>query len=155
MTSSFISRDATTLVTGLVAGALLCYQFMGGNKKQPVIRAPGLKAWRMSKWVKHNGILRTQGLCGDFSKMPSSTAQQTAEALKKLDGILQEAGLSRKHLIAVTIFISDIRKENFEEMNSVYDKWVDPEGLPTRLCVQAKIGHGAAVEFRAEAYCED
>ena len=40
-------------------------------------------------------------------------------------------------------------------MNSVYDKWIDPEALPTRLCVQAKMGHGAAVEIRAEAYCED
>lgn len=107
----------------------------------------------MSKWIKHNGILRTQGLCGDFSKIPgSSTAQQTAEALDKLDGILKDAGITRRHLLAITIYIADISPENFEEMNSVYDKWVDPEGLPTRLCVQAKIGHGAAVEFRAEAY---
>ena len=121
----------------------------------PPIRAPGIKAWRMSKWVKYGGILRTQGLCGDFSKMPSSTAQQTAEALQKLDGILEEAGLKRKNLIAITIYIADISPENFEEMNSVYDKWVDPEGLPTRLCVQAKMGHGAAVEIRAEAYCEN
>ena len=109
----------------------------------------------MSKWVKYGGILRTQGLCGDFSKMPSSTAQQTAEALEKLDGILEEAGLKRKNLIAITIYIADISPENFEEMNNVYDKWVDPEGLPTRLCVQAKMGHGAAVEIRAEAYCEN
>eukprot|EP00586_Coscinodiscus_wailesii_P021003 CAMPEP_0172495814 /NCGR_PEP_ID=MMETSP1066-20121228/78012_1 /TAXON_ID=671091 /ORGANISM="Coscinodiscus wailesii, Strain CCMP2513" /LENGTH=123 /DNA_ID=CAMNT_0013267763 /DNA_START=168 /DNA_END=539 /DNA_ORIENTATION=- len=117
------------------------------------IRAPGIKAWRMSKWVKHGGILRTQGLCGDFAKMPSSTAQQTEEALQKLDDILKEAGLQRKNLIAITIYIADISPENFEEMNGVYDKWVDPEGLPTRLCVQAKMGHGAAVEIRAEAYC--
>jgi enamine deaminase RidA (YjgF/YER057c/UK114 family) len=87
--------------------------------------------------------------------MPSSTAQQTAEALEKLDGILKDAGLQRKNLISVTIYIADISTENFEEMNGVYDKWVDPEGLPTRLCVQAKMGHGAAVEIRAEAYCED
>jgi enamine deaminase RidA (YjgF/YER057c/UK114 family) len=62
---------------------------------------------------------RTQGLCGDFSKMPSSTAQQTTEALGKLDDILKEAGLQRKNLIAITIYIADISPENFEEMNSV------------------------------------
>jgi len=118
------------------------------------IRAPGIKAWRMSKWVKHGGILRTQGLCGDFGKMPSSTAQQTAEALQKLDDILTDAGLGRKNLLAVTIYIADISPDNFDEMNSVYDEWVDPDGLPTRLCVQAKMGHGAAVEIRAEAYCD-
>jgi enamine deaminase RidA (YjgF/YER057c/UK114 family) len=105
----------------------------------------------MSKWVKHNGIIRTQGLCGDFINFPSSTAQQTAEALEKLDGILTEARLQWKHLVAITIYIANISEENFEEMNGVYDKWVDPEGLPTRLCVEAKMGHGAGVKIRAEA----
>jgi enamine deaminase RidA (YjgF/YER057c/UK114 family) len=138
------------MLAGLSMGAslLLLWNYW---RKDP-LRAPGNKAWRMSKWIKHKGILRTQGLCGDFSNMPSSTAQQTTEALKKLDGILKDAGITRRHLLAITIFIADISHDNFEEMNSVYDKWVDPEGLPTRLCVQAKMGHGAAVEFRAEAY---
>jgi len=84
--------------------------------------------------------------------MPSTTAQQTTEALEKLDGILNDAGITRRHLLAITIYIADISPTNFEEMNSVYDKWVDPEGLPTRLCVEAKMGHGAAVEIRAEAW---
>ena len=152
------SRETTLVVGGglLIAVALSSLlesrRSIGAKKLPPPVRARGIKAWRMSKWVKHNGILRTQGLCGDFSKMPSSTSQQTAEALEKLDGILKEAGLTRKHLIAITIYIADISPENFEEMNKVYDAWVDPEGLPTRLCVQAKMGHGAAVEIRAEAY---
>lgn len=160
MASSNTSNSATTAVVGaFLGGAALAaaflssfYQGTNSTNKQEPERAPGIKAWRMSKWIKHGGILRTQGLCGDFSKMPSSTAQQTAEALEKLDGILKDAGLKRKNLIAITIYIADISPENFEAMNSVYDKWVDPEGLPTRLCVQAKMGHGAAVEFRAEAY---
>lgn len=120
------------------------------------IRAPGGKAWRMSKWVKHNGILRTQGLVGDFGKIPgSSTAQQTEEALAKLDDILQQAGVTRSHLLSVTIFIADISDKNFDEMNSVYDKWVDQKGLPTRICVEAKLGLGFEIEIQAEAYCED
>lgn len=154
-------NSSTTALGGFLAGALLAsiVQLAKQRSSKPSfaqpIRGPGIKAWRMSKWVKYGGILRTQGLCGDFSKMPSSTAQQTTEALGKLDDILKEAGLQRKNLIAITIYIADISPENFEEMNSVYDKWVDPEGLPTRLCVQAKMGHGAAVEIRAEAYYED
>jgi enamine deaminase RidA (YjgF/YER057c/UK114 family) len=142
------------MTTAVLAGFSMGVSLLLWNswRQDPPIRAPGLKAWRMSKWIKHNGILRTQGLCGDFSNMPSSTAQQTREALKKLDGILKDAGITRRHLLAITIFIADISHDNFEEMNSVYDKWVDPEGLPTRLCVQAKMGHRAAVEFRAEAY---
>lgn len=152
-----MSREVTTMTTAVLAGfsigAVSLALWNSWRQSRPPARSPGMKAWRMSKWIKHNGILRTQGLCGDFSKIPgSSTAQQTAEALDKLDGILKDAGITRRHLLAITIYIADISPENFEEMNSVYDKWVDPEGLPTRLCVQAKIGHGAAVEFRAEAY---
>ena len=144
---------------GVVAGALLTYTHMGmlkasSTKKKSPVRAPGNKPWRMSKWIKHGGILRTQGLCGDFSKMPgSSVAQQTAETLEKLDEILKLAGTERKNLLAITIYLNDM--EDFDEMNSVYDKWVDQAGLPTRLCVQAAIGHGAKIEIRAEAYYEE
>jgi len=142
---------------GLVAGALLTYSHIGmikavASKKKKVVRAPGNKAWRMSKWVKCGGVVRTQGLCGDFSKMPgSSVGQQTEEALAALDAILKDAGVERKDLIAITIFIADY-KNDFEEMNKVYDAWVDKAGLPTRLCVQAGMGV-AKVEVRAEAYC--
>mmetsp|Transcript_44678 Transcript_44678/g.54082 ORF Transcript_44678/g.54082 Transcript_44678/m.54082 type:complete len:156 (+) Transcript_44678:84-551(+) len=154
----FSNNNGTAITSAFIGGAALSaliFHVADIKSMSPSspIRAPGIKAWRMSKWVKHGGILRTQGLCGDFAKMPSSTAQQTEEALQKLDDILKEAGLQRKNLIAITIYIADISPENFEEMNGVYDKWVDPEGLPTRLCVQAKMGHGAAVEIRAEAYC--
>ena len=153
------NSNATATAALIISGAILCALISPKNvtatKQQfpPPIRAPGIKAWRMSKYVIYGGVLRTQGLCGDFTKMPSGTAQQTAESLEKLDGILIEAGLARKNIIAITIYIADISPENFEEMNQVYDKWVDPEGLPTRLCVQAKMGHNAAVEIRAEAFC--
>lgn len=144
---------------GLIAGALLTYAHVGllkssSEKKEAPVRAPGNKAWRMSKWVKYKGVLRTQGLCGDFSKMPqSSVAQQTEEALEKLDEILKLAGTERKNLLAITIYLADM--QYFDEMNSVYDKWVDQAGLPTRLCVQAAIGHDAKIEIRAEAYYEE
>ena len=147
---------------GLAAGAVLTYTHIGmihqtlspKKRNKKTIRAPGNKAWRMSKWIKHGGILRTQGLCGDFSKMPgSSVAQQTEETLVKLDEILKLGGVERKNLLAITIFLADMK--DFDEMNSVYDKWVDPAGLPTRLCVQAAIGHQAKVEIRAEAYYDE
>lgn len=140
---------SAAILAGACIGSSLTFWLANRRGRKPE-RAPGIKAWRMSKWIKHNGILRTQGLCGDFSNMPSSTAQQTTEALDKLDGILKDVGIPRSNLLAITIFIADM--STFDEMNSVYDQWVDPIGLPTRLCVQATMGHGAAVEFRAEAY---
>lgn len=152
-------ESATTLTIGLVAGALLGASVViaaASKRTKPPFRAPGGKAWRMSKFVKHGGIIRTQGLVGDLSKVPgSSTAQQTAEALAKLDDILKEAGVTRHHLLSVTIFIADISKKNFEEMNSVYDEWVDKQGLPTRICVEANLGPGFEIEIQAEAYYDE
>lgn len=150
--------DSQGFWLGLVAGALLTYSHIGmitqlkSKNKKKLVRAPGNKAWRMSKWVKCGGVVRTQGIVGDVSKMPgSSVGQQTEEALATLDAILKDAGVERKDLIAITIFIADY-KNDFEEMNKVYDAWVDKAGLPTRLCVQAGMG-GCKVEIRAEAYC--
>jgi enamine deaminase RidA (YjgF/YER057c/UK114 family) len=157
-------ESTTTLSVGLAAGALLALFVMHRTSKQnkpPPVRSPGSKPWRMSQWVRHNGILRTQGLVGDFAKIPgSSTAEQTAEALGKLDDILQQAGLERRHLLSVTIFIADYDK-NFDEMNAVCDKWIaekkgegDDEGSPTRICVQAYLGKGFEIELQAEAHYE-
>jgi enamine deaminase RidA (YjgF/YER057c/UK114 family) len=147
-----LMREAALLAIGVCAG-LLCAPRLAKRHALP-IRAPGIKAWRMSKWVKWGGVLRTQGLCGDLAKAATtSTAQQTTEALAKLDAILADAGLTRANLLAMTIYIRDISPENFEAMNAVYDQWIDPEHKPTRLCVQAVMGHEAKVEIRAEAYC--
>mmetsp|Transcript_68152 Transcript_68152/g.154183 ORF Transcript_68152/g.154183 Transcript_68152/m.154183 type:complete len:151 (-) Transcript_68152:242-694(-) len=147
---SLQTRDISLLATGLLCGLLLSPLFQSRMQQAP-IRAPGVKEWRMSKWIKHGGVIRTQGIVGDLTKAAtSSVTQQTAEALGKLDDILAAAGVARANLLSVTVFLTDISK--FDEMNEVYDKWVDPAGLPTRLCVQAKIGHGAALEIRAEAY---
>ena len=150
------SRDVTLFSLGVLAAAVGLQIVAAMSKKgPPPIREPGVKAWRMSKFVKHGGIVRTQGICGDFKNMPSSTAVQTKEALDKLDAILIKAGVTRAHLLSITIFIADISPANFDEMNEVYDKWIDPDNKPTRLCVQAGINHGAAVEFRAEAYYDE
>mmetsp|Transcript_44672 Transcript_44672/g.121722 ORF Transcript_44672/g.121722 Transcript_44672/m.121722 type:complete len:153 (-) Transcript_44672:198-656(-) len=143
-------RDFVLIAAGLIAGVLIARP-KGLIAIAPPVRAPGVKAWRMSKWIKHAGVLRTQGIVGDLSQVKkSSITQQTTEALAKLDEILEAAGLTRAHLIAITIYLADIDRD-FDAMNEVYDSYVDPVGLPTRLCVQAKIGHGAKIEIRAEA----
>ena len=79
-------REAALLAIGVCAG-LLCAPRLAKRHALP-IRAPGITAWRMSKWVKWGGVLRTQGLCGDLAKAATtSTAQQTTEALAKLDAM--------------------------------------------------------------------
>lgn len=150
-------ETATALSLGIVMGSVLA-SVVGAvvtKRKPPPFRVPGFKDWRMSKWIKHDGILRTQGLVGDATKVPgSSTAQQTREALAKLDAILNEAKVPRKNLMAVRIYVAEYNPDNLKEMNDVYDAWVDPEGLPTRICVAAGMGN-FAVEIQAEAYYDE
>jgi len=149
------NRDTVTVTAvslGALAGATLLHVYHSYKSKK-IERAPGGKPWRMSKWVKHNGVLRTQGLVGDFDKIKSSsTAQQTAQALAKLDDILEEAGITRSHLLSVRIYLADLSDDNFKAMNDVYDKWVSQDGLPVRICVQAYLGEHFEIELQAEAY---
>lgn len=155
-------ETATALSIGIVLGTVVSSRMISAlvipkakPPPPPPVRVPGFKGWRMSKWIKHDGILRTQGLVGDASKVPgSSTAQQMEEALAKLDAILNEANVPRKNLLSVRIYVAKYTPDNLKEMNDVYDKWVDPEGLPTRICVEAGIGD-FAVEIQAEAYYDE
>ena len=102
------------------------------------------------------GVLASSaGRDADEARGKLKKKRATTVLAAKLDAILTDAGVTRAHLIAVTIFIADISQANFDEMNSIYDAWIDPQSKPTRLCVQAQIGHGAAVEIRAEAACCD
>ena len=112
-----------------------------------ITRAPGFKAWRMSKWIKHNGRVETQGLVGTDNN--GTVGEQTAQALERLGAILDEAGSSKNQLLSVTIYLKDLDRD-FEGMNAVYDAWLGDE-KPTRACVQTKLGHGWLVEIRANA----
>ena len=88
-------RDPIVLALGLVLGMFaerLLSSRSGVARRPKPIRAPGIKPWRMSKYVMYNGVLETQGFCGDPK---ASVAEQTAQALAKLDGVLAEQGLTR------------------------------------------------------------
>lgn len=90
---------------------------------------------RFSKVVEHNGIIYISGqVCNDPS---GDIRQQTAEALEKIDGILEKYGSDRQHLLTATVYIKDMAL--FKDMNSVWDAWVVPDDEPTRACVEAKM----------------
>lgn len=66
-----------------------------------------------------------------------SVAEQTADILKRIDALLQDAGTDKKHLVQANIWLSDISK--FDEMNSVWDSWVLDGYTPARATVEAKL----------------
>ncbi len=65
--------------------------------------------------------------------------------LAKVERLLEEAGSSKSRMLSATIYLADIR--DFEEMNKVWDAWVDPENTPGRTTVEARL---ARPEVRVE-----
>lgn len=90
---------------------------------------------RMSQAVVHGGLVHIAGQVADNRK--AGIEGQTADVLAKIDALLAEAGSSKSKLVAVNIFLPQIG--DFETMNKIYDAWIDPERLPARACVEARL----------------
>lgn len=88
---------------------------------------------RMSKIVKHNGVVY---LCGQVGAGDTVT-EQTQDCLARVDALLEEAGSDREHILQAIVWVADMA--DFAEMNAVWDAWV-PEGhAPARACGEAKL----------------
>ena len=88
---------------------------------------------RMSKIVKHNGVVY---LCGQVGA-GETVAEQTADCLARVDALLAEAGSDREHMLQAIIWLADMA--DFAEMNAVWDAWVPAGHAPARACGEAKL----------------
>ena len=88
---------------------------------------------RMSKIVKHNGLVY---LCGQVGAGESVT-EQTIDCLARIDHLLEQAGSDKEHILQAIIWISDM--SYFAEMNAVWDNWVPKGHAPARACGEAKL----------------
>lgn len=88
---------------------------------------------RMSKIVKHNGVVY---LCGQVGAGERVT-EQTQDCLSRIDALLTEAGSDRAHILQAIVWLRDMA--DFAEMNAVWDAWM-PEGhAPARACGEARL----------------
>lgn len=99
---------------------------------------------RMSKTVVHGNTIY---LCGQTSGGSDAVtmAEQTQEALNRVDVLLAEVGSSKAHLLSALIHINDMA--GFAEMNAVWDAWLPDGCAPARTTVQAEL---ARPEMRFE-----
>ena len=56
--------------------------------------------------------------------------------MEKIDALLKKAGTNKSKLLTAQIWLKNIEAD-FEGMNAVWNKWVDPHNKPTRACVSA------------------
>jgi enamine deaminase RidA (YjgF/YER057c/UK114 family) len=90
---------------------------------------------RMSGAVVHGD---TVYLAGQVARDGSTSVKaQTEQVLKQIDELLRAAGSSKSKLLSTTIYIASMA--TFDEMNAVWDAWVDPKNTPARATVEAKL----------------
>jgi enamine deaminase RidA (YjgF/YER057c/UK114 family) len=90
---------------------------------------------RMSGAVVHGN---TVYLAGQVARDGSTSVKaQTEQVLKQIDELLRAAGSGKSKLLSTTIYLASMA--TFDEMNAVWDAWVDPKNTPARATVEAKL----------------
>jgi enamine deaminase RidA (YjgF/YER057c/UK114 family) len=89
---------------------------------------------RMSQAVVHGN---TVYLAGQVGAPGASVAAQTQAVLDQIDRLLAEAGSQKSRILAATIWLADM--DDFPEMNSVWDEWVDRDNPPARATGEARL----------------
>lgn len=91
-------------------------------------------AQRMSKITIHN---ETVYLCGQVGGAEGDVADQTRECLRRIEGLLAEAGSSPVHILQAVIWLADM--SDFAAVNAVWDDWVPAGAAPARACGEAAL----------------
>lgn len=98
---------------------------------------------RMSQAVMHGDTIY---LAGQVGNPGASVAEQTRQALARVDALLERCGSSRERLLQVTIWLASMA-DDFDDMNGVWDEWVPDGAAPTRAAGEARL---ALPELRVE-----
>ena len=99
---------------------------------------------RMSQAVVHGDTVYTAGQVA-LDKPAASVTAQTRNVLDRIDAQLAAAGSSKAKLLTATIWLADMG--GFEEMNAVWDAWVEEGSAPCRACVESTL---ASPDFAVE-----
>lgn len=85
--------------------------------------------------AEHAGLVFVAGQVA--TDLAQGVRGQTEQVLKAIDDVLAKAGSNKSKILSANIWLTDIR--NREEMNAVWKAWVDPNNLPARATVEAKL----------------
>jgi 2-iminobutanoate/2-iminopropanoate deaminase len=86
-------------------------------------------------------------------KIDGDVTAQTKQVFSNLDALLQAAGASRKSVLKVTVYLTDIAE--FTAMNAVYKDFFEGVTYPARTTIQAAaLPAGINVEIDMIAYRE-
>lgn len=94
---------------------------------------------RYSQATIHNGIAY---LAGQVAAGPGKDFEnQAAQILGQIDALLARCGSDRSRVLTVNIYLKDL--SDLSAFNLLWDAWVTPDRLPTRLPIEAKLAASA------------
>ena len=112
----------------------------------PAAIGPYSQAIDCGEFVFTSGQL---GLDPATGALAEGVQAQTHQALKNLQAVLQEAGLTLDNVVKTTVFVQDLG--DFGTVNEIYGTYFSG-GFPARSCVQiAALPKGALVEIECIA----
>lgn len=95
---------------------------------------------RMSQIVTHNGVAYLSGqVFPGFLTGSPPIEEQTKGVLAQIDELLADAGTSKSRLLTAQIWLSDVAE--FDRMNAVWERWIDPANPPARATCGVTLGH--------------
>lgn len=118
------------------------------TEKAPAAIGPYSQGVAEGKFVFVSGQLPIDPVTGTFPE--GGIKELTAQSLKNIRGILNEAGTDLAHVLKTTIFVTDLKQ--FSDVNEAYSEFFG-EVPPARSCVEvSSLPKGAAIEIEAIAY---
>lgn len=120
------------------------------SSKAPKPLAPYSQAIAIDKFLFCSGQI---GLSPTTGKLVSDdVTEQCKQAFENLKAVLEEAGVSLKNLVKVTVFLKDMN--DYGKVNEVYASYVQ-EPFPARSAFAVKeLPMKAQVEIEAIAYLQ-
>lgn len=89
----------------------------------------------LSNAVEAGGSVFLAGSVAD--DLDLDIAGQTRQALATIDRMLARCGRSKSKLVSATVYIADWA--DAPAYNAVWKEWIDPQNLPARATVEAKM----------------
>jgi len=91
---------------------------------------------RLSMAVAHAGVVYLSGQVA-IEARGRPVAEQAREVLRRIDGLLAEAGGQRSRLLAVNLYLADLA--DLPEINAIWLEWLDGADPPCRTTVEARL----------------
>ena len=85
--------------------------------------------------VEYNGMVFVAGQIAD--DRTQDVRGQAEQVLKKVDTALALAGTDKSKLLSANVWLSDINDR--DAMNAIWTAWADPNNLPARATVEARL----------------